>query len=67
MEDEIRVKVEQVEESAKTTHFLGVFDGYEGGQASVYARSFLFKKIRQQPGFYEDDPANLKMELVKAL
>ncbi|XP_065663465.1 protein phosphatase 1D [Hydra vulgaris] len=58
MEDELRVKIE--ENNGKKTYFLGVFDGHGGGEASVYARSYLYNKIIEQPGFHDDDPCKVK-------
>ncbi|XP_065642596.1 protein phosphatase 1D-like [Hydra vulgaris] len=58
MEDELRVKF--AENNGKKTYFLGVFDGHGGREASVYARSYLFNKIIEQPGFHDDDHVKIE-------
>ena len=58
MEDEISI-MSGTSDQIPTT-YLGVFDGHGGKEASIYARDHLFTNLKEQPGFFDTDPAKVK-------
>ncbi|XP_066922712.1 protein phosphatase 1D-like [Clytia hemisphaerica] len=58
MEDEISI-VHAPNDQIPTT-YLGVFDGHGGKEAAIYARDNLFKNLKLQPGFFDNEPSKVK-------
>jgi len=58
MEDEI--SIENGTTDRIPTTYLGVFDGHGGKEAAIYARDNLFDNLKSQPGFFDDNPENVK-------
>ena len=64
MEDEI--SIENGTTDRIPTTYLGVFDGHGGKEAAIYARDNLFDNLKSQPGFFDNDPENVKEAIRQA-